>query len=174
MDTPVPENRLHVVVGVIADSRGRSLIQQRHHGTPKAWQWEFPRTRWNPENRPSSRSRVNSTGTRHRERRIDAVCEDQARLRPYPRVARYPAGDYLLRACPGSGGTVRRLGACGGNTAVRCPGSGAPHSCGLPADQPPAGGRWIGRLEDRLNGRAGIGGCQNCGFSLPGSDPALA
>lgn len=42
MATDAPDNRLHVVVGVIEDSRGRLLIQQRRPGTPKAGQWEFP------------------------------------------------------------------------------------------------------------------------------------
>ncbi len=52
MDTAVPENRLHVVVGVIADSRGRLLIQQRRPGTPKAGQWEFPGGKVEPGESP--------------------------------------------------------------------------------------------------------------------------
>lgn len=52
MDAPVPEDRLHVVVGVIADSRGRLLIQQRRPGTPKAGQWEFPGGKVEPGESP--------------------------------------------------------------------------------------------------------------------------
>lgn len=37
-----PDNRLHVVVGVIRDISERVFIQQRRPGTPRAGQWEFP------------------------------------------------------------------------------------------------------------------------------------
>ncbi len=38
----VPDGRLFVVVGVIADTQGRLLLQQRLKGTPCAGMWEFP------------------------------------------------------------------------------------------------------------------------------------
>lgn len=38
----LPENRLHVVVGILQDTEGRVLIQKRRPGTPKPGKWEFP------------------------------------------------------------------------------------------------------------------------------------
>ena len=42
MDHVTSENRLYVVVGILQDSEGRVLIQQRRPGTPKPGKWEFP------------------------------------------------------------------------------------------------------------------------------------
>ncbi len=42
MTTIGPENRLHVVVGVLGNDCGEVFIQQRRPGTPKPGMWEFP------------------------------------------------------------------------------------------------------------------------------------
>ncbi len=42
MPTTVPEPRQKVVVGLLVNSAGQYLVQQRRPGTPCAGQWEFP------------------------------------------------------------------------------------------------------------------------------------
>ena len=42
MPTTVPENQLHVVVGILRNHQGRVLVQQRTQDRVCAGQWEFP------------------------------------------------------------------------------------------------------------------------------------
>ena len=42
MATIGPDNRLHVVVGVLENAEQEVFIQQRRPGTPKPGMWEFP------------------------------------------------------------------------------------------------------------------------------------
>lgn len=39
---PASEDRLHVVVGLLADADGRWLVNERRAGTHEAGRWEFP------------------------------------------------------------------------------------------------------------------------------------
>jgi 8-oxo-dGTP diphosphatase len=44
--------RVHVLVGLIADERGRWLVNQRRAGTPMAGLWEFPGGKSQPGEAP--------------------------------------------------------------------------------------------------------------------------
>jgi len=42
MPITAPDSRLYVVVGILRNSRGQFLVQQRLEGKPCAGKWEFP------------------------------------------------------------------------------------------------------------------------------------
>ena len=47
-----PPNRVHVLVGLISDERGRWLVNQRRAGTHMAGLWEFPGGKSQPGEAP--------------------------------------------------------------------------------------------------------------------------